>query len=216
MAFTAVLCGAVALLAGCAGPVSGLFPPRAGEPTRTVYLVSHGWHTGIVLRTADLAPVRWPTRAHVSAFEFVEVGWGDRAFYQAPRGTSGLALRAALASGASVLHIVGLDGPPSDALPGSDVVELRLSAPGFLGLVAFIDAAHARDEAGRGVDVGPGLYGGGRFYLSAHRYHLLRTCNTWTAEALRAAGLPLVPGLLITADALMREAREAQADGDRR
>jgi hypothetical protein len=46
-----------------------------------------------------------------------------------------------------------------------------------------------------------------RFYLATGRYFILRTCNTWTAAALRAAGLPINPTSVVTARQVMNEAR---------
>ncbi|MDP6343627.1 MAG: DUF2459 domain-containing protein, partial [Alphaproteobacteria bacterium] len=50
-------------------------------------------------------------------------------------------------------------------------------------------------------------YPGSRFYEGAGEYHLLNTCNTWTARALRQAGLAVDPGNAVTADDLMAQLR---------
>jgi hypothetical protein len=43
----------IALLTACATPT--VEPTaREGEPTVLIYLVSHGWHTGLVIRCADV------------------------------------------------------------------------------------------------------------------------------------------------------------------
>jgi Protein of unknown function (DUF2459) len=47
------------------------------------------------------------------------------------------------------------------------------------------------------------LYGDSKFYSARGRYHLLYTCNTWIADALRAAGLPITPVYAMTAGNLM-------------
>jgi uncharacterized protein (TIGR02117 family) len=171
--------------------------------------VSHGWHVGLVVRRADVPPGRWPQLRDFEAFPYVEVGWGDRDFYRAPAGTSGLALKAALGSEASVLHVVGLAHPAASAARPDDVLALRVPAAGVAGLAAFLEAAYATDGAGRPVPLGPGLYGPSRFYLARERYSLLATCNVWTARALRAAGCPLSPTLALTAGALLGRARAA-------
>jgi hypothetical protein len=44
----------------CAGPVKELYPPSKDEPTRSIYLVSHGWHTGIVIKRMDIPNGIWP------------------------------------------------------------------------------------------------------------------------------------------------------------
>jgi uncharacterized protein (TIGR02117 family) len=173
-------------------------------------VVSHGWHAGLVVRRADVAGTLWPERDDFPGAEFLEVGWGDRDFYQAREPTSGMALAAAFRSSASVIHVTGLTAPAEQAYPGSEVEEVSLSLAGFERLLAFVRDAHARDGSGRALAVGPGLTAGSRFYEGREPYHLLRTCNTWTAEALRAAGLPIDARWTLTAAGLMRDVRAAR------
>lgn len=189
----------VALLAsGCVGAGHGLYPPREGEAVTPVWVVNHGWHTGIVVRRRDLPENLWPQRDFPEA-EFLEVGWGERAFYMAPAGTSGMALRAALWPSASVLHVAGFAGPAERYFPASEIVEIALSRRGFEQLAAFLGEAYATDEAGGAIRLGPGQYPNSVFYLARERYHLFRTCNVWTARALRSGGCPLTAFVSITA-----------------
>jgi uncharacterized protein (TIGR02117 family) len=198
----------VALLApGCLGPVAGLHPPPAGEEARVVWLVDHGWHTGLVLRADDVPAGLWPERRDFPAARFLEVAWGDRDFYTAPEGTLGLALKAAFASRQSVLHVVGFHAPVVEYFPASAVVELHLSRAGLAALARFVDAAHARNGGGRAPRIEAGLYGDGGFYPATGRYSLVNTCNTWIASALRAAGCPITPLWAATAGGLLRQAR---------
>src|SRR5436190_866027 len=74
-----------------------------------VYLVSHGWHVGLVLRRDDLAAVNPTPALPVPATEHVEIGWGDGDFYPAQHGTVSLALRAAFCSRFSVMQVAGFD-----------------------------------------------------------------------------------------------------------
>ena len=54
--------------------------------------------------------------------------------------------------------------------------------------------------------LGPGLYGKSRFYLSRETYHAFNTCNVWTARVLRDAGCPITPATTLTVDSLMVKA----------
>lgn len=199
------------LAAACAASDAPLPPlPAAGGPARTIHAVSHGWHTGVVIRRADVPSGIWPEQADLAAYAYIEIAWGDRDFYQAPEATSGLALRAAFRSRESVLHMIGLDHPRQSAGPEGDSAEIRVPAEGLGRLAAFLEAAHARDAAGRAIRLGPGLAGPrSRFYLARERYSLLRTCNTWTARALEAAGCGPPPSAALTASAVMAQARLA-------
>jgi uncharacterized protein (TIGR02117 family) len=179
---------------------------RAEEVARaSIFVVTHHWHTGIAARTVDVPPGRWPGAEAFAGAEFVEVGWGDRDFWMAPRETVGLALKAALFSEASVLRILWFDGPVERSLPASDVVELSVSRAGLAALVDFMAESYARTPFGLPIDLGPGPVPGSRFYLATGRYHLFNTSNRWTAQALIRAGLPFDPSSL-TASSIMCQA----------
>jgi uncharacterized protein (TIGR02117 family) len=164
--------------------------------------VRHDWHTGLVVRREDVPADLWPERGDFPGAAYLEVGWGERDFYRAPRGTLWLGLKAAFRANDSVLHIAAFSTPPAVYFAGREVAEIDLSTRGFRALAAFIAAAHARTGEGRAIPVGPGKYGDGRFYLGRERY-VLTTCNVWTARALRAGGFPITPFWAITAANVM-------------
>ena len=197
----------VAALTGCLGPVRELYPPPPSAPQVVVYVLDHGWHTGIVVPRASVPDDMWPERADFSAFDFVEVGWGDRAYYMAPAGTCGLGCRALCWPTRSVLHVVGVHAPVEQHAPSRVVIAVRLSNKGFRSLCAFVDAAFDRRGRPRAQSLGPGLYGESRFYPARPRYLCHRTCNTWTAQALRAAGCPITPAYALTAANVTRQTR---------
>jgi len=183
---------------GCVGPVADLYPPAAGEATIPVWVVNHGWHTGLAVPARGVPCQLRPEPDRDPRAEYVEVGWGQRDFYQAHEPTSGLAVRAAVWPAASALHVAAFDRPPTEAFPTAEIVEIDLSPRGFEQLCSFVMHAYARDEHGQPVPLGPGLYGDGQFYLGRESY-FLTTCNVWTARALRSAGLPISPAYAVTA-----------------
>ena len=174
-----------------------------------MYLVSHGWHTGIVVRRADLPAEVWPESEDFPAAEYLEVGWGDRDFYQSAEFDWSIALKAALWPTPSVLHLVGFSGSVVDYFPHSEVLEVELSHPGFKRLVAFVHDRFDRNGAVRAIRLRAGLYGQSAFYPARGKFHLFNTCNVWTARALRTAGLPVTPFYAITTDSLMSQARQS-------
>ena len=191
----------------CAAPVGQVPAPGAGEARKTIWLVSHGWHAGIVLQRIGIPDGILPALRGFSDADYLEVGWGDRMFYQTPDPRMGLYLKAALMPTASVLHIVGFNGPVLAYFPYSEIIRIELPAAGFEQLVRAVAASFARDETGRVEPLGPGLYGNSRFYLSRESYHLFNTCNVWVARALRAGGLPIASARALSGDNLMTQAR---------
>src|SRR3954466_5018142 len=90
---------------GGRGPAEARYPPRQGEHVVEVLVVNNHWHTGFVLSYAQLSPRLRRLLASFRDERWVEIGWGDAAFYPAPRATSGLALHAMCFSRGSVLHV---------------------------------------------------------------------------------------------------------------
>ncbi len=192
----------------CAAPIRETLAPSESEPRKTIYLVNHGWHAGIVLRRADIPDNIWPKLGNFPDMEYLEVGWGDMDYYQIPDSHLGFILKAALLPTASVLHIVGFNGHVPAYFPFSEIIRIELSSAGFELLSRTIASSFALDKAGNTTSPSPGLYGNSRFYLSRETYHLFNTCNVWTARALRTAGLPITPATATSVGNLMSQARK--------
>ncbi len=182
-------------------------PPGPNAASKSLYLVSHGWHAGIVVRRADIADAAWPVLEALPASDYLEVGWGDRDYYRTPDPPWGITLKAALLPTPSILHVVAFDGAVSAYFPRSEIIELRLSGAGLERLGRLIAASFARNAAGEAIPLGPGLYGRSQMYLSTETYHLFNTCNVWTARAIQAAGCPITPAASLTVGSLMSRAR---------
>jgi uncharacterized protein (TIGR02117 family) len=186
-----------------------LYPVPAGKPTVTVFVVSHGYHAGIVLPRGTLADVA-SRQGHAAliaiatrfaAFPFLEIGWGDEEFYRnvptIASVTVPMAARALFLPGnRSVLHVVGLSSPARAAFPLADIITLDLSPEGFERMLGRIDATFAPAAVGAPVeDAGPGLYGPSRFYRARGTFNILYVCNHWLGDLLDAAGVPTAPVL---------------------
>ncbi|MFP3874597.1 MAG: DUF2459 domain-containing protein [Thiohalophilus sp.] len=194
------LCALALWLGACAAPPEGLFPPAEDEPVVPIWLVSHGWHAGIVIERDAIPHGLLPEQADFPGARYLEFGWGDRDYYMTPEPSVGILLKAGLWPTDSVFHVVGFSGPVRDYFPRNEIIRVDLGRAGFERLSRHLDARFAR----RGdAQLGRGLYGDSRFYLSRDTYHLFNTCNVWTARTLRAAGCPLTPAFNITVDSLL-------------
>lgn len=208
----AILAAGLLLLAGLTLRTGdpALYPARPGEPSVPVLVVSHGWHSGIVLprealKTAAADQGLGKLVAVLDRFRdypSVEIGWGEARFYRETPTVGDVqvtsALRALFRPGnAAVLHVVGLARPAPEIFVHSDLVAVRLGMPGFLRLAAFLDAAIAAGPAGGPEELGQGLYGPSLFYAATGTFSLLQVCNHWVGRALAAAGLPYAPVLAV-------------------
>ena len=181
-----------------------LYPPPAGAPAIDVFIVSHGYHAGIVVprdRTAEVAGTLglralMAVTARFGAYAWLEIGWGDQGFYTSVPTVASLtvpmALRALFRPGnPSVVHVVGLTQHPRLSFPHSEIVRLQLGEAGFARLLGKLDATFAPGEGGAIAEaLGAGLYGASVFYRAAGAFHLFNVCNHWIADLLDAAGVP--------------------------
>jgi uncharacterized protein (TIGR02117 family) len=168
----------------------------------TVFVVYDSWHAALILAKAELPDAVIPETADFPNARYIEFSWGDQDYFPDPNSGVLSALRAAFWSSGSVLHLVGFADEVRRFYPKAEVVELRLAAPAFDRLVAFLNASFARPVSGKRSPPRPGLYDYSRFYPSSREFSLLNTCNTWVARALQTAGLPVTPAGVITAGKL--------------
>ena len=160
----------------------------------TIYVETNGHHTGIVVPVAaagiDLSLTFRPTDLSNKqlAGNWLAIGWGDRNFYLNTRDWADLrpstALSALIGSGRTLLHIDHLDQP----YPGDDQRAVRISRTEYTRLIAQIMTSLKLGEDGYPVAI-PGYEERDLFYEAKGHYSLLRTCNGWTAETLRRAGI---------------------------
>jgi uncharacterized protein (TIGR02117 family) len=198
-----------------------VYPPAPGAGTVEIFVVNHGYHTGIVLPRATAVEIaaRHNLTAvaaiamRFAAFTALEIGWGDEGFYRTAPTISAvtvpMALRALFWPGnPSVLHVVGLNESPPVVFGKSELVPIRLSMDGFARMLAMIDATFARTERGElPDDLGPGLYGPSLFYRAVGAFHLFNVCNHWVARLLDAAGVPTSPMLSVAPPGLLLDLR---------
>jgi uncharacterized protein (TIGR02117 family) len=174
---------------------------------KTIYVLAHGFHTGLALRRADISCGIWPESHDFKDFEYLELGWGDEGFYGAEKVTLAITFVALFVPTLSVLHVVGFNLPVLEYYTFSTVVEIAVSEAGFRNLCHFIHQTYYRDEHDRVCFLRPGIYGQSRFYRCHERYYLPKTCNVWTARALRAAGFPVPAARILTSDGVYYQAR---------
>jgi hypothetical protein len=189
------------LLAACADPP--LAPPGNAA---IVTVVDRGWHTDISL-SADALDHRFDVlRARFPGARSFTFGFGQRLYVQKRDRTLLDALRALLPSDGMVL-VTALNTTPAAAFGAEAAIPLAVSAEGFAAVEDFIRRSMSDNTAGAPLYVGEGPYSGSAFYASTMTYAGLFTCNTWTAKALRAGGLPVTTGAVLFADQVIGQVR---------
>lgn len=197
-------------LSGCGNCRNWKYLPQTKAQERTVYVIAQGWHTGIVVSREDLGQEFDFLDGELPPGRYYEFGWGEAEFYQAEKLTAGIYLKAVLWSNPSVMQVVSVPTTPEKYFSGSDVVELKLSEIGLQHMKDGLLASFKFDEATHPYPLKKGLYGASRFFKAEGNYAITHTCNSWTADMLEQAGVPM--GMLPTlrAASLIREAKHAR------
>jgi hypothetical protein len=143
-----------------------------------------------------LQPPLAALRESLPGARYLLFGFGDRHYLlDQDRGAAGML--AALWPGAGVLLVTGLSASAQDAFGAQHVIEIRVSPSQAAAAQQFVWQSLARQSLAAQGDMQrdtatplrSGPYDGSLYYASTQRYAALHTCNTWAAQALRAASL---------------------------
>jgi len=166
-----------------------------GEPTPTgtavvdVFVIRRGWHTDLGFAMGTLQGALTHVGDRFPEARFVAFGFGDRRYLQsAHRGPA--TLLQALWPGAAVILVTALNDTPEAAFGTAHVRRLEIPTARSLEIQGFIARSLAESANGPSwISAGP--YAGSAYAVATPRYSGIYTCNTWTADALRAGHLPI-------------------------
>ena len=173
-----------------------LWPAAAGgEGTRHILVLKNPIHTDIAVpiddglrrRFAFLVDAGLPIEAPEA--RYLVFGWGGRAFYlETPTWSQlkAVPVLKALTLDASVMHV---DVAGEIREPHPDVAGFDIDEAHFAALLDYIEASFAQGPGGPAVIADAGYSTYDRFYEANGNFNALAGCNTWTAAALRTAGL---------------------------
>jgi len=202
LVFTLLL---MSLVSACSTLPKSVKPYENAESSgsQPVFVVSHGWHTGIVFpRKAILNHVpslsdRFPTG------EYLEFGWGDKGFYEAKEITTSLTIRAIFWPTESVVHVVSVPESPYLSFPNSEIRAMCLSQYAMDSLGKFLSQSFRKDKTSNLFFTKKGIYGDSQFYVGEGSFYLFNNCNKWTAKALESAGFNIDPTFKLTASSVI-------------
>jgi hypothetical protein len=179
----------------------------AGPPV-VVYVIKRSWHTDLGFAASDLHPPLAGIRTQLGGARYLIFGFGDR-HYLIDHGGSTKGLLGAVWPGSGVVLVTGLDATPEAAFGVTEVIRLTLSATQARRLEVFVWGTLATGVDAASV-LGAGPYDGSYYYAATVRYSGTHTCNTWTAEGLRAAGLPIHSFAVALSGQVWRQVRKFQ------
>lgn len=195
-----LLCLLLAIVGGCATRIPLL--QSAAPRVATVYVIDRGWHTDVGLAVSDVYPPLAVVAGEFPGARYLLFGFGDRAYLLSPHHTV-VGDIAALFPGPSAILVTALREPPAVAFGTTQAAALPVTATGIERLNAFLWNQFSRNGRDTPIRLADGPYPGSLYYASPTTYDALFTCNSWAADALRSAGVPVSGSGVVLASQLM-------------
>ena len=186
------------LLAGLLGSIlpanSRWEEPESGV---TIFVRTNGVHTWLVLpklsQGIDWRPLAEPRHLkdpRYGAGDYLAFGFGNRDFYLNTPSWSDLTIQTTLAAafgrGPGLLHVEHVHDPR----PNEHQVPLTIRPEEYRKLARQIHGSFDFDSLGKPAPlIGRGYGPADVFYEARGSYNMGRTCNEWTGEQLRSAGI---------------------------
>ncbi len=193
------------VLSGCSAKPSVVqhASKYSGYGKNEVFVVSHGWHTGLVIPSKAIYNSIPALKDRFGNIHNIEFGWGDKGFYQAKEITSGLTLRAIFWPTESVVHAVGVPQSVYQYFSNREMKRVCLNDKELSFLVEYISNSFYKNDKGEVTELKSGIYGDSQFYKGVGDYYLMNTCNKWTAKGLKSVGMDVFPTFKLTAGSIM-------------
>jgi uncharacterized protein (TIGR02117 family) len=156
----------------------------------TAYVISNGYHTGIVLPARNTC-FNWKAELNNSCADssWIEFGWGDKDFYMAEGSSLWLGIKAMLLPTDGVMHVVRYKGNNINRYYSADhIKKIKICEADYQSLTSYISNSFYKDTNKNIIPLGKGLYGEwSQFYEAKGTYTALFNCNNWANEALKKA-----------------------------
>jgi uncharacterized protein (TIGR02117 family) len=185
----------LALLLGSMLPTKWRYP-QPSDCSYPIYVSSVNHFHAELIVPVTTAVFDW--RSHLalaqlgspaSPYRYLSFGWGDRKFFMNASFDPITIFDTLLLPGPGVMHVWGHRNKPSQLPPAFEIKQLWLSRAEYLTLMAFINGSFQHSPQGSAQYIRRGLYADSGFYEAVGSYSIARTCNIWTAEALKQAGV---------------------------
>ena len=190
----------VSALIGAWIPDNADFVPKANGIE--IYVYSGDIHSKIILPLVNERK-DWRENFPLSSFKtgssdftHISIGWGSREFYLKTPTWNDLELSTALSvlltPSESVMHVEMVNLKP---VISYSLMKTKISQEHYQQLVEFVQASFdqkigAASSNRQAIPIEDAGYGDrDNFYPAVGKYHLLRTCNCWAGDAMRAGGI---------------------------
>ena len=155
--FAAAIFVTCTVLCGCSSSTERA--SSDAERSHVVYVVRRGHHTGVAVAVADWPNRNWPVLTSFPQARYLEFGWGDAAYYQAPDPSLGVTIAAVFWPTPTVMEVVPWQAV-AETTEDSETVVLHVSDAELQAIAESIDDSFVQpiSATGNGYRVagGPG------------------------------------------------------------
>jgi hypothetical protein len=155
----------------------------------TIYVVRRDWHIDVGFAVADLAPPLSSLAAAFPGVRYLVFGFGDRRYLQS-RNKRLPNMIAALWPGRGLILMTALTATPGEAFGEREVIALPVDLQQVIAAETWVWTGLSKQQAAAQLE-GPGPYPGSLYIETTANYSAVHTCNTWAAQVLQAAALPV-------------------------
>jgi uncharacterized protein (TIGR02117 family) len=190
------------LLGICTVATIGVFTPtkwiygKQNDCSVTIYVSNvNNFHAELILPVSNEA-FDWRQQIDLQqlgvdadSYRYLSFGWGDRHFFMNASFDPITIFDVLFVPGPSVMHVWGHTTPKLQLGKAFELKQIKISQQEYLQLTKFISSSFQRSADRQVSYIKPGFYKNSGFYEAIGNYSLFRTCNNWTAEALRVADI---------------------------
>ena len=164
-----------------------------------IYVRSNGVHTDLCM-PVNSSVISWntfiPTKPYgeSGAHEFIAIGWGDKGFFLDTPTWADLkvstALNAAILPSATAMHVMYCEEPKEElSQDGYTQIKIHLSKRQYKKIARYVKSTFQMSNGKVDLIANKGYSEADNFYEANDSYHMYRTCNIWTNDALKAANI---------------------------
>lgn len=186
------------------GPL--LIAQEAAEEKHTIYVASISWHTGIGVPAYSLPDSIWPAGYDYSGATYLEIGWGDRDFYQHMGFNIWYAFKAIFWPTSSALHVNPLPDDIRSYYTGTKAVKIEVTEAQLNEISRYLLEQFEFNKNGRLIPLQGGIYMDSQFFAGSTKYYFPKNSNVWAARALKRAGFSMTPVFYQTTGCVVNKA----------
>lgn len=167
------------------------------NPKKTIYVTKQSWHTAIIISREEASIFLTRLKNEFTQYRFLEISWGDAEFFTAENPTFLQGFKAIMYPTKSVLLVDAFNESPHKIYQKESLIKICLSEKSFIELIKYLNNSFAFNEDEKRpipyIKYSPSRC----YFLSNEKYHLFKTCNIWTAKALKQSGIHVKPAFSI-------------------